>query len=31
MSFADLTGAGDGNADIKPTAEEEFFGAGPWQ
>jgi hypothetical protein len=31
MSFSDLTGAADGDATIKATPEEEFFGAGPWQ
>jgi hypothetical protein len=30
MSFSDLTGAADGDANIKPAPEEEFFGAGPW-
>lgn len=31
QTFTDLTGKYDGDADIKDTTEESFFGAGPWK
>jgi hypothetical protein len=30
VTFLDMTGMADGNADIKALSEEEFYGAGPW-
>jgi hypothetical protein len=30
-TFQQLTGKADGDADISPTSEETFFGAGPWK
>ena len=31
QTFEELTGKDDGNAEIKDTIEENFFGAGPWR